>query len=218
MLETLQRHDLVRVEPDAWREMLCERTDLAHLPGIAEWARRNWPVIVRRRLAGDPPGAVPAALCLLSLQGKRRIRLQLPVEAICERVAPYTLRSAREVVPPSWQPAVDALLDLANQTGIEPCLFGSMLWQRLTGLPYLSTTSDLDLLWRIPFPAARAAVPLARRLAAVQARSPVRLDGEIILPDGAAANWRELELHGGVAEVLVKTRLGVELRSAAALQ
>jgi phosphoribosyl-dephospho-CoA transferase len=48
-----------------------------------------------------------------------------------------------------------------------------------------------------------------------EATSPVRLDGEFILRDGGAANWREL--HAEAAEVLVKTLHRVEIRPAAEL-
>jgi phosphoribosyl-dephospho-CoA transferase len=57
------------------------------------------------------------------------------------------------------------------------------------------------------------------RLRQLDAESPVRLDGELQLPDGAGVNWRELAQNGDDArsQVLVKTMDGVEVRTKAGL-
>jgi len=213
MLEPLRRHDLLRVHPEAWGQILRERPHLREAPHLAEWAALGRPVMVRRRIANEQPDRVPVGLPLPPLDGKLRIAFQVRPEAIRERVGPHALRTARDAVPSSWKATVDALLAAAEQASVEPCLFGSLLWQQLTGLPYLSATSDLDLLWLVSDPASAAWI--AGRIAAIEATSAVRLDGEFILRDGGGANWREL--HGGVARVLVKTLDGVEIRPAAEL-
>ena len=53
----------------------------------------------------------------------------------------------------------------------------------------------------------------------LDAAGPVRLDGELELPDGAAVNWRELaqSIANLADELLVKTMDGVEVRTRAAL-
>ena len=188
--------------------MLRARGRLASVPYVAPWARRGWPVIVRRATNDDDPALVPVALPLPPAAGKLRLAVQLPPEAIRERLPPLTLRAAREAAPLSWEPVVTALLALAELAGVEPRVFGSLLWQRLTGLGYLAATSDLDLLW--PVADAACADRLVQRLASIAAESPVRLDGEILLPDGGGVQWREW--HGGAAEVLVKTSAGVRLQ------
>ena len=50
---------------------------------------------------------------------------------------------------------------------------------------------------------------LAEDLAGIEICAPMRLDGELIRPDGAAVKWREFRL--GVGEILVKTLGGVAL-------
>ena len=52
------------------------------------------------------------------------------------------------------------------------------------------------------------------RLRQLDAASPVRLDGELQLPDGAGVNWRELAQNSDDehSQVLVKTMDGVEVR------
>jgi phosphoribosyl-dephospho-CoA transferase len=57
-----------------------------------------------------------------------------------------------------------------------------------------------------------AATALVRALRRVEGAGPIRLDGEVLLPNGAGVQWRELcaaedNPHG---EVLVKTMAGVE--------
>ena len=69
-------------------------------------------------------------------------------------------------------------------------MFGALLWEHATGLPYLTAKSDLDLLWSISDE--RTAVLLVERLLTLEAEGPVPLDGELELPDGAGVNWREL--------------------------
>ena len=188
--------------------MLRARGRLASLPYVAQWALRGWPVIVRRPAADDDPALIPVALPLPPAAGKLRLAAQLPPEHIRGRLPPLTLRAAREEAPLAWEPVVASLLALADQTGVEPRLFGSLLWQRLTGLGYLSETSDLDLLW--PVADAERAHRLVQWLASIEAGSPVRLDGEILLPGGGGVQWREW--HGGASEVLVKTAAGVLLQ------
>jgi phosphoribosyl-dephospho-CoA transferase len=87
--------------------------------------------------------------------------------------------------------------------------FGSLAWQCLIGLDYLTPTSDVDLI----FLNARRSViaPLFGGLAEIEAKAPLRLDGEVVRADGAATNWRELSTDP--REVLVKTLDGVLLQS-----
>ena len=99
--------------------------------------------------------------------------------------------------------------DWRNKTGVEPRVFGSLLWQHLTGLSYLSAGSDLDLLWPVADEA--TATWLARRLSVIEQGSPVHCDGEILLPDGSGVHWREWD--ASPAQVLVKTSSGTQLRA-----
>ena len=96
---------------------------------------------------------------------------------------------------------------LAAEHQAEARVFGSLAWQALTGLDYLTGSSDLDLLLHV-----RDDVDVQRliaELAEIEAGAPMRLDGELVRADGAAANWREF--HAGAAEILVKTTAEVTL-------
>ena len=207
MPEPWRRHDLLRVEPHTWPQVLESLPQFTEIPCIAQWPALGRPLIVRRRAPGDDPGMIPVAFPLPPACGKLRLSAQIAPEDVHERVPPQTLRTLHEETPLSWQPTIAALLELAAQTGVEPRVFGSLLWQRLTGLSYLSAASDLDLLW--PAADADSASRIVSRLAVIEQTGPVRVDGEILLPDGSGVQWREW--HGHPTGVLVKTPSGVEL-------
>ena len=209
----LLRHDLLRAEPLAWGAMLRCHPALADLPLVADWALREWPVIVRRRMTGDITDNVPAALPLPPVHGKRRVAFSFSSGAAVVVLPPVLLRDAAQAAPAAWQPVIAALIDLGETVGVTPRVFGALLWEHATGLPYLTAQSDLDLLWSISDE--RSETLLVEGLLRLDAEGPVRLDGELELPDGAAANWRELANQGD--EVLVKTMDRVEVRTKAGL-
>ncbi|MGY2048371.1 malonate decarboxylase holo-[acyl-carrier-protein] synthase [Methylobacterium sp. JK268] len=213
MAECLRRHDLLAVAPEAWETVLAGRPDLAGVPHLAAWAAEGRPVIVRRAHPDEDPGPVPVGLPLPPRDGKRRIGLGLPPGGVRRR-APVTLAEAAGACPEEWRPTVAEIGDLAARHALVPHLFGSLLWQVLTGLPYLAAGSDLDLLWPVP-----GAVPpgLLDGIAAIDARAPMRLDGEILLADGGGANWRELHAAAPGDTVLVKHRDRIALCAASAI-
>jgi len=212
----LRRHDLVQVEPAAWDAMLRWHPAFLDLPLVADWARLGWPMIVRRRMVGDCVDGVPAALPLPPCHGKRRLAFTFPVGAAVTAVPPVLLCEAARTTPTAWQSVVAAVLDIGDTVKIAPRVFGAVLWEHATGLPYLTAKSDLDLLWSVSDE--RAAVLLVEQLLKLEAEGPVRLDGELELPDGAGVNWRELAHDSDQrSQVLVKTMDGVEVRTKAGL-
>ncbi|SFL44571.1 phosphoribosyl-dephospho-CoA transferase [Methylorubrum salsuginis] len=212
----LRRHDLVRVDPTAWTAILAARPDLAGLAPLPGWAASGWPLILRRRAPGEDRARVPLGLPLPPTLGKRRIGFALPPGILTPCPAP-TLAETRAAAPPAWHSTLDALLALGARHGLVPCPFGGLLWQALTGLPYLTATSDLDLLWRVAGPLPNT---FLGELAALAATAPMRLDGEILLPDGGGVQWREWQKAGteaGNGDVLVKHRDRLEMRAVAGL-
>jgi phosphoribosyl-dephospho-CoA transferase len=193
--------------------MLRCNPGLADLPLVADWALREWPVIVRRRMAADVAETVPAALPLPPAHGKRRLAFSFASGAAVRVLPPVLLRDAARAAPAAWQPVIAALLDLGEAVGVTPRVFGALLWEHATALPYLTPQSDLDLLWSISHE--RTAALLVAGLLRLDAAGPIRLDGELGLPDGAAVNWRELANQ--TDQVLVKTMDGVEVRAKAGL-
>ena len=213
----LRRHDLLYPESAAWDAMLRRQPGFADLPLVAEWAHLGRPVIVRRRMVGDVVDSVPAALPLPPYLGKRRLAFSFSSGESVTALPPVLLCDAARTAPREWQPVVEAMLDLGDSIEIAPRVFGALLWQHATGLPYLSARSDLDLIWSISDE--RTALSLVDRLLRLDAVSPVRIDGELELPDGAGLNWRELaQSRADLSdELLVKTMDGVEMRTRSAL-
>ena len=204
------RHDLVTADPGAWADLLAGRRDLDGVPHLADWARAGRPLIVRRRVPGEGAEAVPLGLPLPPADGKRRIGLSLPSGVLSPREAP-SLAGTASCAPAAWQPAIAALLALGHDHGLTPRPFGALLWQAVTGLTYLGPASDLDLLWSCPGPVPAS---LLDGLARIDAEAPMRLDGEILLPDGGGAQWRELHEAPEGGSVLVKYLDRVAMRSA----
>lgn len=214
MAEPFRRHDLVRVDPAAWAAWRADRPDLGTVPHLEDWAAAGRPLIVRRRVPGEAGDAVPLGLPLPPADGKRRIGLALPASALSP--APVvTLGEAATRAPADWVPALDALTALGRRHGLVPRPFGSLLWQALTGLTYLSATSDLDVLWPCPPP---VPVGLLDGIAAVAEMAPMGIDGEIVLPDGAGLHWRELRDAAEDGAVLAKSLDRLLLRPVAGLR
>lgn len=208
------RHDLVDADPDAWAALLAARSDLAGIPHLPGWACAGHPFVVRRFHPGEPRDAVPLGLPLPPADGKRRIGLSLPPSVLTRRRSPL-LAEVREAAPSTWRPTIEALAGLSEETGTACRPFGSLLWGALTGLPYLSTGSDLDLLWTLPL--GQAAGPLLDGIARIEAGAPMRLDGEVLLPDGAGLNWREWHVAPPDGSVLAKRIDGLAMRPVASL-
>ena len=213
-----RRHDLLHVAPDVWASALAHWPPLADLPLVGTWVDRGWPVIVRRRAEGEERGLVPVGVPLPPAAGKRRVALLLPPEGVLQRSSPPLLRAAARVADPGWRSTIVWLLALGARTGVEPAVFGSLLWQHLTGLGYLSPHSDLDVL--SPVPAGFDVLSLVFSIAQVQRDAPLRIDGEVVFADGCAVNWRELWNAHRTADrpmVLAKTTEGVRLLDIASL-
>jgi phosphoribosyl-dephospho-CoA transferase len=201
----MRRHDFVYVCPVAWRSLVESRDDLAVEPVAFRWADCGWPLISRRALPGELGLAL--GLPLPPSAGKRRLSVMMQATDIIAIASPPSLSSARDAAPRCWRPAMDRLCALADDRAIEVRVFGSLAWQSLTRLDYITETSDLDLLLHLDCGSDVASITSS--LAEIESTAPMRIDGEVVRRDGTAANWREL--HAGAREVLVKTVSGVAL-------
>ncbi|MHB0771220.1 malonate decarboxylase holo-[acyl-carrier-protein] synthase [Bradyrhizobium sp. 5.13L] len=194
------RHDLVFVSPAGWREMLDARHDLTTDALVVRWAKMGWPTIRRRPLPCEASG-LALGLPLPPSAGKKRISLLVDIDRVASVARPPSLRQARAYAPRSWWPTLDRLDMLARRRAVDARVFGSLAWQSLTGLDYVTSHSDLDVLFEF-----RRETDIDRfvaDVAEIEVDAPMRLDGELMGADGAAVNWREL--HGGARELLVKS-------------
>ncbi|TXM74687.1 malonate decarboxylase holo-[acyl-carrier-protein] synthase [Methylobacterium sp. WL69] len=199
MPEAPARHAMVRITPASWRTCLAGRADLDGLPYVASWVERGWPLVARRSAVGETGHAL--GLPLPPALGKRRLSFVLDPAAILSVAPPPRLAEVASLAPADWQPTLVRLLALDPETRT----FGSLAWQYLTGLTYLSPTSDIDLLWRLD----GSADALLAGLADIARDAPMRIDGECLGAGGRAVQWRELA--EGTPEILAKDAHGVTL-------
>jgi phosphoribosyl-dephospho-CoA transferase len=165
------------------------------------------------------PHMAPVGIPLPPSAGKQRISLLVPEEAVLARSPPPSLWDVEGIADGSWQPTIDALLALGTSHDVIPTAFGSLLWQCKIGLPYLSRRSDLDVLW--PVKPHHEIDSMLASIVDIEKRSPMRIDGEIVFPDGSAVNWREFHIalnKSNHAEVLTKSMESVRLVKVADLR
>jgi malonate decarboxylase holo-[acyl-carrier-protein] synthase len=193
---------MVTASPQSWQGLMRQRSDLACEPLVSGWGDMGRPLIVRRAIADDPPGQIPLGLPLPPAQGKRRLSLTLRDRDILRAEPPPLLADAAASAPRDWHATIDRLLALDPSTRT----FGSLAWQHMTGLPYLTATSDLDLLWYVGGDVDMPA--RLRAVAAIAARAPLRIDGEIVGAAGGV-HWREAMIEGN-GQILVKASRAVE--------
>ncbi|MGU7779640.1 malonate decarboxylase holo-[acyl-carrier-protein] synthase [Burkholderia sp. PU8-34] len=206
----LRRHTLVTLTAAGWAALFARDAALAADAPARRWAERGWPLVVRRTLPGE--AGVPLGMPLPPSAGKRRIALNVDADALASVGAPPAFAAVLDAAPAAWRQPLRELDALGARCGVAGSVFGSLAWQALTGERYLTDSSDLDVMFAVPAPA--HAATLLDGLAAIDARAPMRVDGELLRDDGAGANWREL--HAGLPEVAVKTADGVALGTAAA--
>lgn len=201
MTEALARHTIVKASTAGWAAVMSRHPELAGEPIIDDWARAGRPLIVRRPACSDAAGMIPLGLPLPPSHGKRRIAFALAPSDIIASAPPPSLADTAAAAPERWQETIGLLLQLLPETRT----FGSLAWQHLTGLPYLSDSSDLDLLW--PLSSARHADTLPSDIGRIAKQAPMRLDGEIVDRAGGV-QWREL-IGADDDDVLVKGPAGV---------
>ena len=197
------RHHIVRLDPERWPEVLAGHAEAGRIPMVVEWVGAGRPLIVRRPLFEDVRDHVPLGLPLPPSHGKQRLSFIVPSDALLSIEPPPLLADARIAAPAVWQDAIDAVVALDPATRC----FGSLAWAYMTGLSYLTATSDLDLLWRVD--RTGAVDRLLPALAAIAAAAPMRIDGEMVAPAGLAIQWQEW--RGDAADLLAKTADGNRL-------
>ena len=189
-----QRHDLLLVAAADWPLVAAtrrQRPPLEPEPAaiVERWGHSGFPVIARRKAAADLPGGVPVGLPLPPTLGKARVVMSVPDRVPWCVMPAVTLAQARDAAPVAWRATIDSLLALGRSIGSPPHVFGALLWQSVTGLPYVHAASDIDLLWTVPGAVALGA--LLDSLARIQPAAPMLIDGEVMTNRGGVA-WREL--------------------------
>ena len=197
ILTRARPHDLVRLS-----DVTALRADVR----APEWVWRSlrdapWAVVRRARAR---------ARCLpVGVRGRRRDErhaLDIPADAVAERVGPEDLRRRLVELPADSLPARAAAelagwLDGVERAGLSWGPTGSVGFQLATGQAVITPHSDLDLIVRLDgLPAARRIPPMPD--------VPGRVDCLVECPEGAVA-WAELS--GGSPLVMLRTADGRRL-------
>lgn len=183
------RHNRVWLSKAGWQRAL-EAVPDAHIAEVQQWADNQWPATVRR----NEPGMARNSVCLgialpPPLHEGRKIRIPFTagVEDVLRRDTAVDLAAVVPAMPAAWQTSLGALSQAACHQQLLFRVYGAAALQVETRLPYLSASSDIDLLF---YPASEKQLEegLALLLAHT-ARLP--LDGEIVFPSGRAVAWKE---------------------------
>ena len=177
---------------------------------LREWGRLERPLVVRRPCLGNGGMTVCVGLALPPTPHKRRIAFELPVSLVRDVTLPPLWDACAPELglgpwasrPPSETQAgkMPALLwpvaqiqAAAKAGGCELRTFGSHAWQYLTGLPYVTEFSDIDLLLFVESRTSWSAI--RRGLEQLDRASSPRIDLEIVLAGDASFSWREFSTN-----------------------
>ena len=207
----VHRQQLLRLTPEGWAQVLAAPWDDSLRPCLAHWAAHGLPLVVTRQppFVGD---SIATGLPAPARWRRRRLSLAVAPRHVLFLdefpVAEAVTRSLPRTATAAWR----ALLAALAAAGCAPRVYGGHGWQAITRLAYVHAESDVDLL--LPVASAAQADAVVQVLATSPWPGP-RLDGELLLADGAAIAWREWAAwrEGRAAQVLVKRLHGVALET-----
>lgn len=201
------RHARVYLDRAAWRRGAA-RPPAANAAVVDEWIDAGRPLVGRREDAAlADPVHCHVAITLSPARGGLRIPLVIGRAAVVRIDPPLRLDEVVASAPDDRRDALMRLVDEAGDAGIGLFVYGSFAWQAMTDERYVTSRSDLDLLFDVrddsTVPRATAMLLRWERIAGVRA------DGEARFANGDAVAWRELA--SGAARVLIKRDDGVRL-------
>ncbi len=198
--------------------MAAQVADEAMHAQVVAWLAADRPLVVARQPVTDKgfpdtiaPDTISVGLALPPALGKRRIAFSVAVKDIVRYTPPLRLADAIDHAHAEWQPALAELDAAASHIDIELRVFGSLAWQALSGLHYLTPHSDIDLLWH---PLSNTQLQQGiELLARWEQASGLRADGEVLFGGSSAVSWREWAAlkSGDDQRVLVKRASSAEL-------
>lgn len=203
------RHDLVWLDHARWRDALRSPLDAGALVALDAWFSNRRPAVVRRNDPGVANDRLCLAVALPLTYSERKVALDVAHTAVRYTCPPLPLITVIASAPPPWRPDLTRLATTAHTMGVHLRVYGSLMWQHFSGEPYLTPTSDVDLLWRVADP-----TTLEKMLAYLlqwERSSGLTADGELLLHDDAAVAWKELLRRP--RQLLLKRTSGVELRA-----
>lgn len=214
----IDRHNRVWLSAQGWKHVLQSAPPAFH-EHIRAWSQADWPVIARRADADADNDEVCLGLAMPPQPGcgsKPRISLRVGKTDVVRVLPPVALESLTAVIPKKWRAAYALLLQDASASQLSFQAFGSVALQAVTGLAYITPSSDIDLLF---YPTRRSQLRQALSLLEKHAVH-LPIDGEFVFPTGDAVSWKEWGQATGAGNgprVLAKGRQSVRLATTADL-
>ncbi|ABR89263.1 malonate decarboxylase epsilon subunit [Janthinobacterium sp. Marseille] len=212
------RHKRIWLSSRGWQRAAAA-VDKVHLPDMERWAANDWPLVVRRSDVGFEVESLAVGLALPpDADSGRKVRIPLSVHPndVARHETPLAFVHAASALPLAWQPAFADLSHELTAAQLEFRVYGSVALQAMTGLPYVTATSDIDILF---YPCTHAQLQQGLHLLQLYAQS-LPLDGEIVFPSGHAVAWKEwveAVKSPDKVKVLVKSMRTVNLMDVTAL-
>jgi phosphoribosyl-dephospho-CoA transferase len=203
----------VWIRPECRAAVAAQVVDCEMHAQVAAWLEADRPLVVARQPVTDKDftDTIAVGLALPPAQGKHRIALVVAANDIVRYTPPLRLADAIAHAPAAWQPALAELDAAAIHIDLELRVFGSLAWQALSGLQYLTPQSDIDLLWH---PLSNTQLQQGiELLARWEQDRGLRADGEVLFGGSSAVSWREWSTlkSSDDQRVLVKRESSAEL-------
>lgn len=210
-MQAPQRHGLVWLDPNL--EVSPCTASPSHAAAVREWIAKGLPLVVARQpqQLEDSGTHIAVGLTLPPPAIRQRVSLVVPTAAILRLSGPLALAQAYDAVDSGCQELIQRVLVICEEANVMPHVYGSALWQTVSGSAYMTDSSDLDLLFVCHETSNMER--LLHFLERCEGAKP-RLDGELAAPSGWAAAWREVAAAGktgGLGTVLAKSRYQVRL-------
>ena len=211
----LRRHQLAWLTAQGWEHVLRTSLEPSVLTVLREWAGCRLPLVVTRQdtaAIGTIALGWPAPACA----ARRRVAVYVSARDVKSLGEFPQAHAAVPLLPHPVRPAAHSLLDRLRSQGVRPRVYGSYGWQLLSGMRYIHAASDLDLWMAV---STRAQADAVTALLQAFGCDGLRIDGELLLPDGAAVAWREYAAwrSGHTRRLLVKRLQGVHVADTLAL-
>ncbi len=204
------RHSLVWLDVQGWCEVVSQ-VPLQHRAAITQWREADFPLTVRRRDADCPNDQLCLGIALPPLEGiKTRLPFRIDHRTVHRYQDPLSMAEVLSALPPRWRDAAMRLDLAAQRVGLLLQVFGSAALESITGMRYLHTASDLDILLT---PTNIQQLDACVRLFTTFSKE-LPLDGEILFGKGyavAAKEWCNATQQEDGFRVLTKHGTGVAL-------
>jgi len=181
-----RRHELV------WLSQAPEADDVSDRLLVERWQADRRPFVVCRRR--DDRGDVSLGFCAVHEKfpevRPRRIGAHALAAHVVRMAEPPALAEVARCEPADGHASAFArLADGAARAGLDLRVYGSWMWQTLTGERHVRPTSDLDVLVRVA--GLREAEGAAAFLEGQEPELSFRLDGELSFAGLGEVQWRE---------------------------